>query len=204
MSLITSSIKGTLDLLPKDSYKTQYIEAAMREIAENYGFYEMRTPVFEHTELFERGVGDTTDVVQKEMYTFSDKGGRSITLRPEGTAGAVRAFLENGLFNEPMPQKIYYLISCYRYEKPQAGRLREFHQFGVECFGAGAPSQDAEIIALANEVFNYLGVSNLSLEINSIGCKKCRAEYHKALKEYLHPILTSFATRAAADSKKIR
>ena len=133
MSLITSSIKGTLDLLPKDSYKTQYIEAAMREIAENYGFYEMRTPVFEHTELFERGVGDTTDVVQKEMYTFSDKGGRSITLRPEGTAGAVRAFLENGLFNEPMPQKIYYLISCYRYEKPQAGRLREFHQFGVEC-----------------------------------------------------------------------
>ena len=184
MSLITSSIKGTLDLLPKDSYKTQYIEAAMREIAENYGFYEMRTPVFEHTELFERGVGDTTDVVQKEMYTFSDKGGRSITLRPEGTAGAVRAFLENGLFNEPMPQKIYYLISCYRYEKPQAGRLREFHQFGVECFGAGAPSQDAEIIALANEVFNYLGVSNLSLEINSIGCKKCRAEYHKALKEY--------------------
>ena len=111
MSLITSSIKGTLDLLPKDSYKTQYIEAAMREIAENYGFYEMRTPVFEHTELFERGVGDTTDVVQKEMYTFSDKGGRSITLRPEGTAGAVRAFLENGLFNEPMPQKIYYLIS---------------------------------------------------------------------------------------------
>ena len=111
MSLITSSIKGTLDLLPKDSYKTQYIEAAMREIAENYGFYEMRTPVFEHTELFERGVGDTTDVVQKEMYTFSDKGGRSITLRPEGTAGAVRAFLENGLFNEPMPQKIYYLIA---------------------------------------------------------------------------------------------
>ena len=171
MSLITSSIKGTLDLLPKDSYKTQYVEAAMREIAENYGFYEMRTPVFEHTELFERGVGDTTDVVQKEMYTFSDKGGRSITLRPEGTSGAVRAFLENGLFNEPMPQKIYYLTSCYRYEKPQAGRLREFHQFGVECFGAGAPSQDAEIIALANEVFNYLGVSNLSLEINSIGCK---------------------------------
>ena len=116
MSLITSSIKGTLDLLPKNSYKTQYVEAAMREIAENYGFYEMRTPVFEHTELFERGVGDTTDVVQKEMYTFSDKGGRSITLRPEGTSGAVRAFLENGLFNEPMPQKIYSLTSCYRYE----------------------------------------------------------------------------------------
>lgn len=184
MALITNAIKGTLDLLPKESYKTQYIESAVREIAENFGFYEMRTPVFEHTELFQRGVGETTDVVQKEMYTFDDKGGRSITLRPEGTAGAARAFLENGLFNEALPQKIYYLTSCYRYEKPQAGRLREFHQFGVEAFGAGTPAQDAEIISLANEVFNYLGVRNLSLEINSIGCPKCRAEYQKALKTY--------------------
>ncbi len=184
MALITNAIKGTLDLLPKDSYKTQYIESAVREIAENFGFYEMRTPVFEHTELFQRGVGETTDVVQKEMYTFDDKGGRSITLRPEGTAGAARAFLENGLFNEALPQKIYYLTSCYRYEKPQAGRLREFHQFGVEAFGAGTPAQDAEIISLANEVFNYLGVRNLSLEINSIGCPECRAEYQKALKTY--------------------
>lgn len=184
MALITNAIKGTLDLLPKESYKTQYIESAVREIAENFGFYEMRTPVFEHTELFQRSVGETTDVVQKEMYTFEDKGGRSITLRPEGTAGAARAFLENGLFNEPMPQKIYYLTSCYRYEKPQAGRLREFHQFGVETFGAASPAQDAEIIALANEVFNYLGVQNLTLEINSIGCPTCRAEYQKALKEY--------------------
>lgn len=184
MALITNAIKGTLDLLPKESYKTQYIESAVREIAENFGFYEMRTPVFEHTELFQRSVGETTDVVQKEMYTFEDKGGRSITLRPEGTAGAARAFLENGLFNEPMPQKIYYLTSCYRYEKPQAGRLREFHQFGVEAFGAASPAQDAEIIALANEVFNYLDVENLTLEINSIGCPTCRAEYQKALKEY--------------------
>lgn len=184
MALITNAIKGTLDLLPKDSYKTQYVESAVREIAENFGFYEMRTPVFEHTELFQRGVGETTDVVQKEMYTFEDKGGRSITLRPEGTAGAARAFLENGLFNEALPQKIYYLTSCYRYEKPQAGRLREFHQFGVEAFGAGTPAQDAEIISLANEVFNYLGVRNLTLEINSIGCPECRAEYQKALKEY--------------------
>lgn len=184
MALITNAIKGTLDLLPRDSYKTQYIESAVREIAENFGFYEMRTPVFEHTELFQRGVGETTDVVQKEMYTFDDKGGRSITLRPEGTAGAARAFLENGLFNEALPQKIYYLTSCYRYEKPQAGRLREFHQFGVEAFGAGTPAQDAEIISLANEVFNYLGVRNLSLEINSIGCPACRAEYQKALKTY--------------------
>lgn len=184
MALITNAIKGTLDLLPKESYKTQYIESAVREIAENFGFYEMRTPVFEHTELFQRSVGETTDVVQKEMYTFEDKGGRSITLRPEGTAGAARAFLENGLFNEALPQKIYYLTSCYRYEKPQAGRLREFHQFGVEAFGAASPAQDAEIIALANEVFNYLGVENLTLEINSIGCPTCRAEYQKALKEY--------------------
>lgn len=184
MALITNAIKGTLDLLPKESYKTQYVESAVREIAENFGFYEMRTPVFEHTELFQRSVGETTDVVQKEMYTFEDKGGRSITLRPEGTAGAARAFLENGLFNEALPQKIYYLTSCYRYEKPQAGRLREFHQFGVEAFGAASPAQDAEIIALANEVFNYLGVENLTLEINSIGCPTCRAEYQKALKAY--------------------
>ena len=184
MALITNAIKGTLDVLPKESYKTQYVESAVREIAENFGFYEMRTPVFEHTELFQRSVGETTDVVQKEMYTFADKGGRSITLRPEGTAGAARAFLENGLFNEALPQKIYYLTSCYRYEKPQAGRLREFHQFGVEAFGAGSPAQDAEIIALANEVFNYLGVKNLTLEINSIGCPACRAAYQKALKAY--------------------
>ena len=184
MALITNAVKGTLDTLPKDSYKIQYVEAAMREIAENYGFYEMRTPVFEHTELFQRSVGETTDVVQKEMYTFEDKGGRSITLRPEGTAGAVRAFLENGLFNEPMPQKIYYLTSCYRYEKPQAGRLREFHQFGVECFGAPNAAADAEIILLANEIFNYLGINGLSLEINSIGCPECRKKYQDALRAY--------------------
>ena len=128
MALITNAIKGTLDTLPSSSYKIQYIEAAMREIAENYGFYEMRTPVFEHTELFQRSVGETTDVVQKEMYTFADKGGRSITLRPEGTAGAARAFLENGLFNEALPQKIYYLTSCYRYEKPQAGDRHGGHR----------------------------------------------------------------------------
>lgn len=184
MALITNAIKGTQDALPNEIYKTQYVENAMRETAENFGFREMRTPVFEHTELFQRGVGETTDVVQKEMYTFLDKGGRSITLRPEGTAGAVRAFLEHGLFNEALPQKIYYLTSCYRYEKPQAGRLREFHQFGIECFGAGEPSADAEAISLANEIFNYLGIEGLSLEINSIGCPECRKEYHKALREY--------------------
>ena len=184
MALITKAIKGTKDVLPKDVHKNQYIEATALDIASKFGYKEIRTPVFEHTELFQRGVGDTTDVVQKEMYTFDDKGGRSITLRPEGTAGAVRSYLENGLCNEALPQKVCYLISCYRYEKPQAGRLREFHQFGVECFGSASPLADAEIIALAKSLFDTLGVKDLSLEINSIGCPPCRAEYHKALKEY--------------------
>lgn len=184
MALITKAIKGTKDVLPKDVHKNQYIEATALDVASKFGYKEIRTPVFEHTELFQRGVGDTTDVVQKEMYTFDDKGGRSITLRPEGTAGAVRSFLENGLCNEALPQKVCYLTSCYRYEKPQAGRLREFHQFGVECFGTASPLADAEIIALAKSIFDTLSVRDLSLEINSIGCPKCRAEYHKALKEY--------------------
>ncbi len=184
MALITKAIKGTNDVLPADVHKNQYIEATCLSAAECFGYKEMRTPVFEHTELFQRGVGDTTDVVQKEMYTFDDKGGRSITLRPEGTAGAARAFLENGLSNGALPQKICYLTSCYRYEKPQAGRLREFHQFGVECFGASSPLADAEIIALAKQIFDTLGVNDLHLEINSIGCPECRAKYHEALKEY--------------------
>ncbi len=184
MALITKAIKGTKDILPKDVHKNQYIETTALDIASKFGYKEIRTPVFEHTELFQRGVGDTTDVVQKEMYTFDDKGGRSITLRPEGTAGAVRSYLENGLCNEALPQKVCYLTSCYRYEKPQAGRLREFHQFGVECFGSASPLADAEIIALAKSLFDTLGVKDLSLEINSIGCPTCRAEYHKALKEY--------------------
>ncbi len=184
MALITKAIKGTRDVLPKEVHKNQYIEATVLDTAEKYGFKEIRTPVFEHTELFQRGVGDTTDVVQKEMYSFDDKGGRNITLRPEGTAGAARSFLENGLCNEALPQKVCYLTSCYRYEKPQAGRLREFHQFGVECFGTASPLADAEIISLAKSVFDTLGVQDISLEINSIGCPSCRAEYHKALKEY--------------------
>ncbi len=184
MALVTKAIKGTQDLLPAESYKNRYVEQAMLDIAAKFGYKEIRTPVFEHTELFSRGVGDTTDVVQKEMYTFDDKGGRSITLRPEGTAGAMRAFLEHGLFNEPLPQKVSYLTSCYRYEKPQAGRLREFHQFGVECLGTAAPAADAELIALGHEIFSYLGVEGLQLEINSIGCPECRKKYHEALHEY--------------------
>ena len=184
MALITKAIKGTKDVLPQDAYKIQYIEATARETAADFGYKEIRTPVFEHTELFQRGVGDTTDVVQKEMYTFDDKGGRSITLRPEGTSGAARAFLENGLCNEALPQKVYYLDSCYRYEKPQAGRLREFHQFGVECFGTQSPLADAELIALASAFFDRLGVTELRLEINSIGCPTCRAKYYDALRSY--------------------
>ena len=184
MALLTNAIKGTQDVLPQDSYKNRFVEQTIAEIAGNYGFREIRTPVFEHTELFNRSVGDTTDVVQKEMYTFLDKGDRSITLRPEGTAGAVRAFLEHGLFNEALPQKVFYFTSCYRYEKPQAGRLREFHQFGVECFGAQSPAADAEVIALANEIFGFLGVEGLELQINSIGCPTCRAKYQEALKAY--------------------
>ena len=184
MALLTQAIKGTQDVLPADSHRWQYIEASLLETASLFGFKEMRTPVFEHTELFNRSVGDTTDVVQKEMYTFNDNGGRSISLRPEGTAGSVRAFLEHGLHNEALPQKISYVTSCYRYEKPQAGRLREFHQFGIECFGAALPTADAEVISVAALAFENLGVKNLRLEINSIGCPTCRAEYTKALKEY--------------------
>lgn len=184
MALITKAIKGTQDVLPKDSSRWQYVEKQLLETARLHGFKEIRTPVFEHTELFNRSVGDTTDVVQKEMYTFNDNGGRSISLRPEGTAGAVRAFLEHGLHNEALPQKVCYTLSCYRYEKPQAGRLREFHQFGVECFGAGNPAADAEVISLASNAFKSLGIKNLSLEINSIGCPECRPKYTAALKEY--------------------
>lgn len=184
MALITKAIRGTQDVLPGESYQWHILEDVMRRVSHAYNYGEIRTPVFEHTELFQRSVGETTDVVQKEMYTFDDKGGRSITLRPEGTAGAVRAMLEHGLYNAGLPVKAYYFTSCYRYEKPQAGRLREFHQFGVEVFGAQNPAADAEVISLAKSIFDCLGVADLSLELNSIGCPTCRANYHKALKAY--------------------
>ncbi len=184
MSDINRAVKGTNDVLPEDSYKWQSIESKMLNTASLFGFKEIRVPVFEHTEVFKRSVGDTTDVVQKEMYTFDDKGGRSITLRPELTAGVIRSVIENGLYNQSLPQKVCYIGGCYRYEKPQAGRLREFHQFGVECIGAAAPAADAEVICLANSILEGIGIKGLSLEINSIGCPSCRAKYHEALKEY--------------------
>ena len=184
MELITKAIKGTNDVLPKDSYKLDFVERILKQEALLYGFKEIRTPVFEHTELFSRSVGQTTDVVQKEMYTFDDKGGRSVTLRPEGTAGVARSMLEHGLYNDGLPLKTYYLSSCYRYEKPQAGRLREFHQFGLEVFGAGSPSADAELISMACSLFKRLDLKNISLQINSIGCPHCRQKYNEALKAY--------------------
>ena len=184
MDLITKRPKGTQDVLPSESYKWHTVEKIAKETAEKFGFKEIRFPVFEHTELFQRSVGDTTDVVQKEMYTFNDKGNRSITLRPEGTAGTVRAVLENGLLNEALPQKVYYLPSCFRYEKPQAGRLREFHQFGAEMFGSASPYADADVISLAKSLIDRLGLKGIKLFINSIGCPTCRAKYHEALKNY--------------------
>ncbi len=184
MALITKKVYGAEDVLPKDSYKWQLVEDIMKSEAAAYGFKEIRTPVFEHTELFQRGVGDTTDVVQKEMYTFDTKGGTSITLRPEGTAGVARALLEHAIYNDGLPVKTYYFDSCYRYEKKQANRYREFHQFGVEVFGTSNPMADAEIISLASTLFDRLGVVDLQLEINSIGCPECRAKYHEALKKY--------------------
>lgn len=181
--------KGTKDVLPSQSHKWQYIENTAREVARAFNLKEIRTPVFEHTELFLRGVGETTDVVNKEMYTFEDKGGRSITLKPEGTAGAVRLFVENGLNSTPMPVKTFYISPAFRYERPQAGRLREFHQFGIEVFGSKSAETDAEVIFAASSFLKKLNVKEVRLEINSIGCKACRAEYNSALKAYFKPHL---------------
>ena len=181
--------RGTHDILPSESYRWHAVEEQIRKICQCFGYKEIRTPMFESTELFERGVGDTTDVVQKEMYTFLDKGGRSITLKPEGTAGIVRSFIENSIYANPQPTKLYYLYPCFRYEKPQAGRLREFHQFGVEVFGSHTASMDAEVIALAMSLLSRLGITGIELNINSIGCPKCRKEYNEKLKDYFRPHL---------------
>lgn len=178
--------KGTKDVTPSEAFKWHFVEDTIKERADIYGYREMRTPTFEYTELFQRGVGDTTDVVQKEMYTFTDKGGRSLTLKPEGTAGAVRSFVEHGLYNSALPLKAYYFTPVFRYERPQAGRYREHHQFGAEVFGATEPTMDAELIAFALDIISSFGINELSLCINSIGCPKCRAEYNAALKEYMN------------------
>ncbi len=186
MSTKITAPKGTKDILPDESYKYQYIEETLRNLSKTFNFYELRTPTFEHTELFLRGVGDTTDVVNKEMYTFKDKGDRSITLRPEGTAGIARSFIEHGLANAVLPAKLYYLISCFRYEKPQAGRLREFHQFGIEMMGTDTPASDAEAIMFADRIFEKFGVKDeITLNLNNIGCKTCRKEYNDKLKSFL-------------------
>lgn len=187
--LITKAPKGTEDLLPQDSYKWQFIERNFREVCANFGYSEIRVPTFEHTELFERGVGDTTDVVQKQMYTFLDKGERSVTLRPEGTASVARSFLQNGLFSQPLPMKTYYDVACFRYENKQKGRLREFHQLGVETFGSKGPSIDAEVISLALTFLKNVGLADLSVHINSIGCPECRRKYNEILKDYFRPKL---------------
>lgn len=179
--------KGTKDVLPAQSYKWQFVEDCARRVARQFNIKEVRTPVFEHTELFARGVGDITDIVNKEMYTFVDKGGRSVTLKPEGTAGVARMFIENGLASSPLPMKSFYITPCYRYERPQAGRLREFHQFGVEVYGSPAPAADAEVIFAASSFLKELGINDTRLELNSIGCKTCRASYNAALKEYFRP-----------------
>ena len=177
--------KGTKDVLPQESYKWHYVEDLARKTAKDFCASEIRTPTFEHTELFLRGVGDTTDIVNKEMYTFEDKGGRSITLKPEGTAGVARAFIENSLYAGAQPTKMYYITPVFRYERPQAGRLREHHQFGVEYYGSDSPYADVEVMMIAKTFFDRLGIRKLQLNINSIGCRKCRKDYNEALKEYL-------------------
>lgn len=194
--------KGTKDVLPSDAYKWHFVENTARRIAALYNLKEIRTPVFEHTELFLRGVGDTTDIVNKEMYTFLDKGERSITLKPEGTAGVVRSFIENGLAGGVLPLKMYYITPVFRYERPQAGRLREHHQFGVELFGGKGPETDAEVILLARDYIRALGVENVELNLNSIGCKHCRPKFNEALKEYLRPHLSEMCPTCNARFEK--
>lgn len=194
--------KGTKDVLPAEAYKWHFVESTARRVAALYNLKEIRTPVFEHTELFLRGVGDTTDIVNKEMYTFLDKGERSITLKPEGTAGVVRSFIENGLAGGVLPLKMYYITPVFRYERPQAGRLREHHQFGVEIFGGKGAETDAEVILLARDYIAVLGVEGVELNLNSIGCKHCRPAYNEALREYLRPHLDEMCPTCRARFEK--
>ena len=185
--MLTSAPKGTKDILPDQIYKWHYVEDHFRNICKTYGFKEIRTPMFEHTELFQRGVGDTTDIVQKEMYTFEDHAGRSITLKPEGTASVVRSFVEHKTYADVQPTKDFYIIPCFRYEKPQSGRLREFHQVGLEVFGTPDMLADCDVISIAHDFLDEMGVKDVELRINSVGCPKCRAAYRKALQDFLRP-----------------
>ncbi len=187
MALLVKKPKGTADVVPSKSYMWHTVEKIVSESAQQFGFKEIRVPTFEDTGLFVRSVGETTDVVQKEMYTVTAAGDSQFTLRPEGTAGVMRAMLENGVMNEGFPQKVYYILSCFRHENVQAGRLREFHQFGCEMVGSASPRADAEVIALAKSVLDRLGLQNIVLNINSIGCPECREKYRQALKEYFEP-----------------
>ena len=181
--------RGTADVLPGEVELWQYVEEKARDLCRRYNYAEIRTPIFEHTELFQRGVGETTDIVEKEMYTFMDKGDRSITLRPEGTAGAVRSYVEHKMYGYPQqPTKLFYIGPMFRYERPQAGRMRQFTQFGVEAIGTKDPSIDAEVIALAMQLYRELGIQDLRLEINSVGCKSCRPLHREALIAHLQDL----------------
>lgn len=187
--MLTTRPRGTNDILPGEVEKWQYLESQIRLICSEYGYTEIRTPIFEHTELFMRGVGDTTDIVEKEMYTFIDRGERSITLRPEGTASAVRAYLEDKLYAGPQPVKLYYTGPMFRYDRPQAGRFRQFHQFGVEVLGSNDPAVDAEVMAMAMDFYQRLGLQNLELHINSVGCPGCRPVLRRELQNFFRPSL---------------
>ena len=182
--MLTNAPRGTKDILPDTVGEWTYVEQKIRELCDRYGYQEIRTPMFEHTELFHRGIGEGTDVVDKEMYTFTDRGQRSITLRPENTASAVRAYLQNKLYGENSLTKLFYIGSMFRYDRPQAGRMREFHQFGIETLGEENPAVDAEVIMLAMDFLTSLGLKDLKLSLNSVGCPKCRPIYRKVLQDY--------------------
>lgn len=192
--------RGTADVLPGEVELWQYVEEKARDLCSRYNYSEIRTPIFEHTELFQRGVGETTDIVEKEMYTFIDKGDRSITLRPEGTASTVRSYVEHKMFGSPQqPTKLFYIGPMFRYERPQAGRMRQFTQFGVEAIGSKDPSIDAEVIALAMQLYQELGVKDLHLEINSVGCSQCRPVHREALLDHLQGVRDQLGARINRD-----
>ena len=192
--MLTGAPRGTKDVLPSSVRAWLYVEQIMREVCREFGYREIRTPIFEHTELFQRGIGDDTDVVDKEMYTFIDRGGRSVTLRPENTAAVVRSFVENKMYGENLPFKVFYIGPMFRYDRPQAGRLRQFHQFGVEAIGSDAAVTDAECIMLAMAVLKKMGLKDLKLKINSVGCPKCRPTYRKALQDFFRPHIAEMCT----------